>query len=765
MAMQQHVFHTGSPACPCCNRSWDELPDFHPDAYVSLAKGESCEDKLLRVSGIVTGARKLSSRLLFVDVSWPPGTGSDDHDGRGESAKRGAQPEAMGNASWNTVTIGHDKCENEVYVSSPVSELPKGEGTKEMDRPGHSLCCTDSARPQLNSLSPNEGKLDIHATGHCQNDHPSESGLTAKTEADTCGGFKAQLLFDFAAFSGICKKCFSRRAGFENGARRIPSVELSAAQTQPIDNPQASSSTHGRDLSDDVRHASEESICQPPAAIFRSLCALLLHSGCHLCVAGNPTRTSSGHLSLFVTVVTFVKAPPTFDALNRLCNSVLEGTLPPEALVVSTRVDSQPPDCSDNMPEKSLVQQLLQATPRERKIMLKRLCRRLTDRPVERMRPPSFANEDLVTLDLTKAIRTEWPVTYHFDACRSLADATDFATRKKQAKPKASSAKETADLEEYMTYKKGPQVRWMLQQIRHIVEVQLPQHVSTPGSPRLGSKEKGIRNRCLDIGGGRGDLGFALATYFPQLHVTVLDINATSLAAARQRAVDAGISNMEFICEDFSRYELSSDTILIVGLHSCGGLADCILSRAEALGVSFLVSTCCFCKHAHLRTESLVKQLHELPDARTPTAVESEERHDLESGEHPNPEQSTTMTDRPFTVLSSPELKPRSATEKQLQQLMIIESHLPRLCRLAESSDRTVSLAAMHTVNAWRLACVDEISRQRMRSDLSGCELPQRGPLYRQLCIKAFAQEYSPKNLVLVGIVRSPVNGTGHRQG
>nr|PIL97823.1 methyltransferase domain-containing protein [Toxoplasma gondii COUG] len=758
MATQQHVFHTGCPACPCCNRSWDELPDFHPDAYVSLAKGESCEDKLLRVSGIVTGARKLSSRLLFVDVSWPLGTGSDDHDGRGEAAKGCAQPEAMGSASLNTVTSGNEKCENEVCVSSPVCELPKGEVTKETDRPGHSLCCTDSARPQVISLSPDEGKLDIHATGHRQNEHPRESRPTSKNQADTCGGCKAQLLFDFAAFAGICKKCFSRRTGFENGPRRVPSVELSSAQTQPTDNPQASSSTHGLDLSDDVRKASEGNTCQPPAAIFRSLCALLLHSGCHLCVAGNPTRTNSGQLSLFVTVVTFVKAPPTFDALNRLCNSVLEGTLPPEALAASTRVDSQPPDCSDNTPEKSLVQQLLQATPRERKIMLKRLCRRLTDRPVERMRPPTFGNEDLATLNLTKAIRTKWPVTDHFDACRGLADATDLATRKKKAKPRASSAKETADLEEYMTHKKGPQVRWMLQQIRHIIEIQVTQHVSTPGSPRLGSKEKEIRYRCLDVGGGRGDLGFALATYFPQFHVTVLDINATSLAAARQRAVDAGISNMEFICEDFSRYELSSDTILIVGLHSCGGLADCILSRAVALGVSFLVSTCCFCKHPHLRTEYLVKQLHDLPDARTPKAVESEERPDLESGEHPNPEQSTTITDHPFTALSSSELKPRSAAETQLQQLMVIESHLPRLCRLAESSDRTVSLAAMHTVNAWRLACVDEISRQRMRSDLNGCELPQRGPLYRQLCIKAFSQEYSPKNLVLVGIVTSPVN-------
>ncbi|CBZ49682.1 conserved hypothetical protein [Neospora caninum Liverpool] len=753
MTTLHHSLHTGGSPCPCCSRPWEELPDFNPNEAVSLAKGEPRGDGILRVSGVVSRARKLSSRLLFADVSWPPTGASGGQDGGAEAVTCRSPRAAIRHASLNTTTSGFPRGEEETCSRSPVGDWTKRDGTKEMEPSQHSVSCTDRGWQENNFISPDEGEAEHHAAGHDRKDNLSEPRST-KTEADPPGGCKTQLVFDFAAFVGICRNCFARRIGLENGPESNPSDKLCFAQTQATDTSPASSSVDGRAFPQDVRHTLENT-CQPPEAIFRSLCALLLHAGCQLCVAGNPIKTKSGHLSLSVTVVTYVQAPPTFEALNRLCKSVQEATLPLEALIASTTVGSRWLDCSGTTQGKSLFHQLLQSTAQERKPMLKRLCRRLTDRPLERMRPPTFVAEDLATLDFTKLLRTEWPISDYFDNCLHSTCTAAVTGPQKQAKPTASSTKKAADMQEYMTHKKGPQVRWMIQQIRHLYESLHSRQISTPSSPRLGSKETETKIRCLDVGGGRGDLAFALATSFPQLHVTVLDINATSLAAARLRAEDAEIPNIDFVCEDFSQYEISSDTKLIVGLHSCGGLADSIISSAMALGVSFVVSTCCFCKHPHLRMESLVKQLHELRNARSRTAVGEEERPEPQGAERLNPEHSTVVKDRHPVVLSYPE--PRLAGESQMDQVIKIEPLLPRLCKLAESSDRAVSLAAMHAVNAWRLACVNEISRQRVTPDLSGCELPPRNPLYGELCIKAFAQEYSPKNLVLVGVVRSLV--------
>lgn len=74
-----------------------------------------------------------------------------------------------------------------------------------------------------------------------------------------------------------------------------------------------------------------------------------------------------------------------------------------------------------------------------------------------------------------------------------------------------------------------------------------------PEGTALGGR---ARVQCIDVGGGRGDLAFALASTFPQLHVTVVDVNESSLEAARQGAAQLNLQNIDFVHCDFSSYSV-----------------------------------------------------------------------------------------------------------------------------------------------------------------------------------------------------------------
>ena len=166
----------------------------------------------------------------------------------------------------------------------------------------------------------------------------------------------------------------------------------------------------------------------------------------------------------------------------------------------------------------------------------------------------------------------------------------------------------------------------------------------------------------LDIGGGRGDLGIALAASFaaqttpchPQqekkdlinpdkpdnakMHVTVLDNNASSLEAGlllfsflfffsfsfsfscvriwyagigRRRAEEAGLEDsMTFALCDLSRpdqvqallqaLQATGELVLVLGLHCCGGLTEAAMQLAVTARVPFCVCSCCFMSHPSL---------------------------------------------------------------------------------------------------------------------------------------------------------------------
>jgi hypothetical protein len=133
--------------------------------------------------------------------------------------------------------------------------------------------------------------------------------------------------------------------------------------------------------------------------------------------------------------------------------------------------------------------------------------------------------------------------------------------------------------------------------------------------------------RIVDVGGGRGDLAVLVAQAFPAVHVTVIDINESSLLHGQRQAARAGLRNITFLLQDIREFEGgagarpagSSETEggqggggqgggggsaasadLFIGLHCCGGLSDATLRAAARLGASFLVCSCCFCKHMEL---------------------------------------------------------------------------------------------------------------------------------------------------------------------
>ena len=194
---------------------------------------------------------------------------------------------------------------------------------------------------------------------------------------------------------------------------------------------------------------------------------------------------------------------------------------------------------------------------------------------------------------------------------------------------------------EYLQQKKWPQIRWVLQRLGTLVE-----HVNVGHDDDDSGNEHKNQNRafrCLDVGGGRGDLATAIALAFPQAHVTMVDKNKSSLNAGRVYAQELGIISsveesynddanddeqdndnqnlrwgddsgrnnprMRFICADFQAFihkysamenSNSKENIpffdVVVALHACGDLSDLALQFAHQIGAKFVICPCCYSK-------------------------------------------------------------------------------------------------------------------------------------------------------------------------
>eukprot|EP00949_MAST-11_sp_MAST-11-sp1_P001261 g1261.t1 len=145
-------------------------------------------------------------------------------------------------------------------------------------------------------------------------------------------------------------------------------------------------------------------------------------------------------------------------------------------------------------------------------------------------------------------------------------------------------------IKKYVELKKRPQVEKMLQLFLRAVHRKSETHDKV---------------HVVDFGGGRGDLAVALASSLPsKVIVHIIDRNEDALAAAKRRCNDLGLKNVHTHI-----FEVPAGTVttsipcnadIVVGLHSCGGLADAAMAFAMENSADFIICTCCFRSNQHL---------------------------------------------------------------------------------------------------------------------------------------------------------------------
>jgi Methyltransferase domain len=124
-------------------------------------------------------------------------------------------------------------------------------------------------------------------------------------------------------------------------------------------------------------------------------------------------------------------------------------------------------------------------------------------------------------------------------------------------------------------------------------------HISCGSDPRY--------RRC------RGDLAVAMAQFFANVHVFIVDVNETSLQAGKDFAeqvmgrVQAN-RQTNWYCDDFahfaSHYNLYNHNNhiptfgfdVVVAWHACGDLSDYALEFATQIHASFIICPCCCTK-------------------------------------------------------------------------------------------------------------------------------------------------------------------------
>ncbi|GAX28248.1 hypothetical protein FisN_27Hh102 [Fistulifera solaris] len=142
----------------------------------------------------------------------------------------------------------------------------------------------------------------------------------------------------------------------------------------------------------------------------------------------------------------------------------------------------------------------------------------------------------------------------------------------------------------WMSQKK-PQLEWMCQQIRSVLE----------SHPEYGQRKL----RILDIGGGQGFLANALGgiidPYIEQIHVVDICARAVRNGASRARRLGAPVV---FEVADASRTLDTISADVVVALHACGHLSDVALAHAVQRQAGFVIVPCCFNSNPHLTIPS-----------------------------------------------------------------------------------------------------------------------------------------------------------------
>ncbi|KAG7344577.1 methyltransferase domain containing protein [Nitzschia inconspicua] len=312
----------------------------------------------------------------------------------------------------------------------------------------------------------------------------------------------------------------------------------------------------------------------------------------------------------------------------------------------------------------------------------------------------------------------------------------------------AMSNKHQISRMDYMKIKKWPQVRWLLHKLKQIIETVKANNVDTNTTTTKDDDDDDDDDyiRILDVGGGRGDLAVAMAQSFSNVHVTVVDVNETSLEAGKQFAEKVmgkaqADRQTSWYCSDFANFV--SDHIqqqqkqrhrfdVVVAWHACGDLSDYASEFATRTNASFIICPCCYTKRYIEGFQA--KWIGNYISGNTFDATALSYCSEV-------------MTPSSFSV--STKVAPRPYTETMDTDILAIQ-------RMAEINEHVeVSQRAMLLINSMRLISLSG-QAQMHRIAANGIHetdyQDQQGRLHLSLSLEQYDIKHSSKNLVLVGI-------------
>eukprot|EP00536_Pseudo-nitzschia_multiseries_P011420 jgi/Psemu1/28843/gm1.28843_g len=178
--------------------------------------------------------------------------------------------------------------------------------------------------------------------------------------------------------------------------------------------------------------------------------------------------------------------------------------------------------------------------------------------------------------------------------------------------PHLPSGRHPKTRREYLEDKKWPQLDWLVTRLAPIVRTLRARHDNNNNNNNNNSR-RGRRLEILDVGGGRGDIAVAVAEAFPDVRVTVVDVNESSLVGGRayyesrkewwnkssdsDSSDDDGDDRVVFVCDDFGDYSRTVERFdIVLAWHACGDLSDLALECSLDRSGAFVICPCCYTK-------------------------------------------------------------------------------------------------------------------------------------------------------------------------
>lgn len=286
-----------------------------------------------------------------------------------------------------------------------------------------------------------------------------------------------------------------------------------------------------------------------------------------------------------------IKSAPTPDAVKRAMEGVLDRQYAPSVI-----------ECSSVEELKSLqMEKQFQLSPRSLVDKLIRRLRHQEENKKPRKRKPHTHWKHVELLNLLEAKGKENIGDNESERWKLLTPKQGTVPYSGILKAPTTKLNLPSELEEdemrrrrYLTAKKEPQIRWLLHRLKRMIKVNKYAHV-------------------VDVGGGRGDFATRIALMFPEVLVTVVDINESSLLAGKEYAKNElrlGSDRLAFHHDDFSTFlqahpnksTFEKKVDLVVALHACGDLSDLALQFAQENNCDFMLCPCCYTKRCNTKT-------------------------------------------------------------------------------------------------------------------------------------------------------------------